>query len=300
VVAALRNTEFPGWGFLLSRAFWVSWLGRLPGMAGHHSSRFPLPAGVLGDPDRHFGGRSPALFPYEWWRAALSVLAGLVSIVFGILIAAQPSSGLLAVVWLIGVYAIVFGVMYIAVYFESRSWLRAWPEQHPLSNFPARESHRMRSDRERGIPVLHEKKRWNEEKPEARARMKEKNALRSFPTKDGFELAQHPGTFVSGYANYCISGVQGKGIDGMSQNTTDTTGRKASTDAIPSGRAGLKRLITALTVLAFLAIGSVALYAISLILTAILLLLFPHCSLTSSIRLCNFYNAASHGLWQSP
>jgi uncharacterized membrane protein HdeD (DUF308 family) len=54
-------------------------------------------------------------------RAALSVLAGLVSIVFGILIAAQPSSGLLAVVWLIGVYAIVFGVMYIAVYFESRS-----------------------------------------------------------------------------------------------------------------------------------------------------------------------------------
>ena len=60
----------------------------------------------------------------------------------------------------------------------------------------------------------------------------------------------------------------------MSQNTTDTTGRKASTDAIPSGRAGLKRLITALTVLAFLAIGSVALYAISLILTAVLLLLF--------------------------
>ena len=60
----------------------------------------------------------------------------------------------------------------------------------------------------------------------------------------------------------------------MSQNTADTTGRKASTNAIPSGRAGLKRLITALTVLAFLAIGSVALYAISLILTAVLLLLF--------------------------
>ena len=60
----------------------------------------------------------------------------------------------------------------------------------------------------------------------------------------------------------------------MSQNTADTTGRKASTNAIPSGRSGLKRLITALTVLAFLAIGSVALYAISLILTAVLLLLF--------------------------
>ena len=54
-------------------------------------------------------------------RALLSVLTGLVSIVFGVLIAAQPSSGLLAVVWLIGVYAIVIGVMYIVVYFESRS-----------------------------------------------------------------------------------------------------------------------------------------------------------------------------------
>jgi len=51
----------------------------------------------------------------------LMVLAGLVSIVFGIIIAAQPASGLLAVVWLIGVYAIVFGVMYIVAYFESRS-----------------------------------------------------------------------------------------------------------------------------------------------------------------------------------
>ena len=47
-------------------------------------------------------------------------MAGLVSIVFGILIAAQPASGLLAVVWLIGVYAIVFGVMYVVAYFESR------------------------------------------------------------------------------------------------------------------------------------------------------------------------------------
>jgi uncharacterized membrane protein HdeD (DUF308 family) len=54
-------------------------------------------------------------------RAALTALAGLASIVFGILIAAQPASGLLAVAWLIGVYAIVYGVMYLAVYFESSS-----------------------------------------------------------------------------------------------------------------------------------------------------------------------------------
>jgi uncharacterized membrane protein HdeD (DUF308 family) len=49
------------------------------------------------------------------------VLAGLVSVVFGVLIAFQPASGLLAVVWLIGIYAIVVGVLYIVAYFESRS-----------------------------------------------------------------------------------------------------------------------------------------------------------------------------------
>ncbi len=54
-------------------------------------------------------------------RAVLMVLAGLVSIVFGILIAFQPAAGLLAVVWLIGIYAIVVGVLYIVEYFESRS-----------------------------------------------------------------------------------------------------------------------------------------------------------------------------------
>jgi uncharacterized membrane protein HdeD (DUF308 family) len=54
-------------------------------------------------------------------RGVLMALAGVLSVVFGILIAAQPAAGLLAVVWLIGVYAIVFGIMYIAVYFQSRS-----------------------------------------------------------------------------------------------------------------------------------------------------------------------------------
>ena len=64
---------------------------------------------------------APLSFPMRGGRAALMVVAGLASIVFGIIIAAQPSSGLLAVVWLIGVYAIVFGVMYVVAYFESRS-----------------------------------------------------------------------------------------------------------------------------------------------------------------------------------
>ena len=64
---------------------------------------------------------TPLAYPMGGGRALLTVLAGVLSIIFGILIASQPSSGLLAVVWLIGVYAILFGIMYIVMYFESRS-----------------------------------------------------------------------------------------------------------------------------------------------------------------------------------
>jgi uncharacterized membrane protein HdeD (DUF308 family) len=64
---------------------------------------------------------APLSFPMNGGRALLMVLAGLVSIVFGIVIAGQPVSGALAVTWLIGAYAIVFGIMYIVVYFQARS-----------------------------------------------------------------------------------------------------------------------------------------------------------------------------------
>ena len=122
VVAALRNTEFPGWGFLLfegilgilAGAIALAWPG-ITALAFIYLLAFwAILTGIL-------EVVAPLAYPMSGGRAALSVLAGLVSIVFGILIAAQPSSGLLAVVWLIGVYAIVFGVMYIVTYFQSRS-----------------------------------------------------------------------------------------------------------------------------------------------------------------------------------
>ncbi len=59
----------------------------------------------------------------------------------------------------------------------------------------------------------------------------------------------------------------------MSANTTDTARGKASTDASPSGHDRRRRLISALTVLAFLAIAAVALYATSLIVGAVILML---------------------------
>jgi predicted PurR-regulated permease PerM len=59
----------------------------------------------------------------------------------------------------------------------------------------------------------------------------------------------------------------------MSQHTTENEHGKTATDAFPSGRSRLRRLINALMVVAFIAIGSVVLYALSLILTAVVVLM---------------------------
>src|SRR5437660_8345613 len=59
----------------------------------------------------------------------------------------------------------------------------------------------------------------------------------------------------------------------MSANTTDSAHGKAATDALPSSRGRRRKLVTALTVLAFLAIIAIALYALSLIAGAVILLL---------------------------
>jgi len=59
----------------------------------------------------------------------------------------------------------------------------------------------------------------------------------------------------------------------MSQSTTDTELVKTATDASPPGRPRLRRLINVVTVVGCIAIGLVALYGISLILTAVIILL---------------------------
>ena len=59
----------------------------------------------------------------------------------------------------------------------------------------------------------------------------------------------------------------------MTPDTDVTAQQKASTEPVRAGHAARRRLITALTVLAFLAIGWAAIYAMSLILGAITLLL---------------------------
>src|SRR5215471_10582938 len=65
----------------------------------------------------------------------------------------------------------------------------------------------------------------------------------------------------------------GKGVQGMSQPTTEIDNGKTAPDMSPSGRSRLRILVTALTVVACIAIGLVVLYGISLILAAVIILL---------------------------
>lgn len=53
----------------------------------------------------------------EW----LLVLDGIVSVAFGILLIAQPVAGALAVLWMIGAYAIAYGVILVVVAFRLRN-----------------------------------------------------------------------------------------------------------------------------------------------------------------------------------
>jgi len=65
----------------------------------------------------------------EW----LLVLSGVASVVFGALILMNPIAGALAVVWIIGAYAIVYGVLLFALGLRLRSWEHSHhqPTPHP-------------------------------------------------------------------------------------------------------------------------------------------------------------------------
>ena len=54
----------------------------------------------------------------EW----LLILGGLLSIVFGGILMAQPGVGVLAVLWIIATYAILFGVLLVILAFKARSF----------------------------------------------------------------------------------------------------------------------------------------------------------------------------------
>src|SRR5215217_8622130 len=51
------------------------------------------------------------VIPDEW----ASILGGIASVVFGVLLAVWPKGGLVALVWIFGVFAVVFGVMQLVL-----------------------------------------------------------------------------------------------------------------------------------------------------------------------------------------
>jgi len=60
--------------------------------------------------------RIRTLIENEW----LLIVSGVVSIIFGILLIAQPGAGEIAIVWLIGAYALIFGILTLMLAFRVR------------------------------------------------------------------------------------------------------------------------------------------------------------------------------------
>jgi uncharacterized membrane protein HdeD (DUF308 family) len=56
----------------------------------------------------------------EFWLA----LSGLLSVGFGLLLIARPGAGIMAVLWLIAIYAIAFGVMLIFLAFKAKGFAK--------------------------------------------------------------------------------------------------------------------------------------------------------------------------------
>jgi uncharacterized membrane protein HdeD (DUF308 family) len=55
----------------------------------------------------------------EWWL----VLAGVASVIFGVLLMAQPGVGALGLLWLIATYAVVLGILEVILAFKVRSFV---------------------------------------------------------------------------------------------------------------------------------------------------------------------------------
>jgi uncharacterized membrane protein HdeD (DUF308 family) len=123
IVAAIRGHAFKSWGLLLVEGI-VSIIAGVvafvwPGITAfvfiYLLAGWAIVTGIV----EMVAAFSPAdeNRSWDWWL----LLAGAASVIFGILIAFQPLAGLLTVIWLLGIYAIVFGVLFIIRYFQTRS-----------------------------------------------------------------------------------------------------------------------------------------------------------------------------------
>src|SRR6516162_5259764 len=56
----------------------------------------------------------------DWWL----ILSGLLSVVFGVVLIAFPSTGALALIWVIAWFALIFGCMFVGLAFELKKFKR--------------------------------------------------------------------------------------------------------------------------------------------------------------------------------
>ncbi len=59
----------------------------------------------------------------EW----LLILSGIVSVVFGVLVTANPGAGALSIIWLISIYAVILGVLLVVLGIRLHSWATRFP-----------------------------------------------------------------------------------------------------------------------------------------------------------------------------
>lgn len=133
VVAGVIAFVWPGITaliFLYLLAAWAVVTGVMELVAAFSSSKdVPLSGGVAELGRTAEAGQSGGS---DWWLA----IAGVASIIFGVLIALQPRFGLLSVIWIIGIYALIFGVLFILRYFQSRGLGRAMMEERERHSGP--------------------------------------------------------------------------------------------------------------------------------------------------------------------
>ncbi len=69
------------------------------------------------------------VLPGEW----LLALSGFASLILGILMIAVPLAGALAIAFWVGIYALVFGALLVALGLRLRSWTKALTEAFTIT-----------------------------------------------------------------------------------------------------------------------------------------------------------------------
>lgn len=131
VVALQERRVLPSWGWLLLEGIAGIILGIAafvwPGITAlvllYIVAAWAIVTGIL---------EIGAAFTIRDW---LIGLAGVLSVVFGVLLLVLPSAGLLSILWLLGIYALIFGVVLIVNAFQLRVRSASTPEHTREINF---------------------------------------------------------------------------------------------------------------------------------------------------------------------